>query len=75
MSARRYRFFVHRRHPAFRLVVREDRAFPPDGREADWESTRVREAGDVNEQVRAEVDARGFSLFKLGFDFSEIPDD
>jgi hypothetical protein len=69
----RYRFFVHRRHPAFRLVVREDRPFPPEGREADWEPTRVRDRDDVNDQIREEVDRAGFSLFKLGFDFSEIP--
>lgn len=75
MATPRYRFFVHRRHPAFRLVTREDRPFPSQGREADWELTRVREAADVNEQVRAEADERGYSLFKLGFDFSEIPND
>jgi hypothetical protein len=69
----RYRFFVHRRHPAFRLVVREDRAFPADGTESDWEATRVREAADVNDQIREEVDRGGYSLFKIGFSFAEIP--
>lgn len=70
-----YRFFVHGKHPAFRLVVREDRPFPPQGNEADWEHTRTREASDVNDQIRQEVDRVGFSLFKIGFDFSEIPPD
>lgn len=71
----RYRFLVHRRHPAFRLVVRGDRPFPAEGVEADWEPTRTREAADVNDQIREEVDRVGYSLFKIGFSFSEIPED
>ena len=43
--------------------------------EADWEPTRTREAADVNDQIREEVDRVGYSLFRIGFSFSEIPED
>ncbi|WP_296600339.1 hypothetical protein [Phenylobacterium sp.] len=74
MSAR-YRFLVHRRHEAFRLVVREDRPFPADGAEADWRETRVREAEDVNDQVRGDVERDGYSLFRIGLRFADLPKD
>jgi hypothetical protein len=73
VSGPRYAFHVHRRHPAFRLVTRADRPFPPGGREADWRRTRVREAGDVNDQVRADVERDGYSLFRIGLSFADLP--
>ena len=70
----RYRFFVHQRHPAFRLVVREDRPFPAEGVEADWRQTRVREEADVNDQVRGDVARDGYSLFRIGLSFGDLPE-
>jgi hypothetical protein len=72
VSAARYRFLVHRRHDAYRLVVREGVAFPAAGDEADWRETRVREAADVNDQVRADVDRDGYSLFRIGLSFADV---
>lgn len=69
----RYRFFVHERHPAFRLVVREGAPFPADGVEADWRQTRVRDEADVNDQVRADVERDGYSLFRIGLTFGDLP--
>jgi len=69
----RYRFLVLRRHEAFRLVVREDRPFPEGGIEADWRETRVREAEDVNDQVRGDVERDGYSLFRIGLTFADLP--
>jgi hypothetical protein len=75
VSGPRYRFLVHRRHPTYRLVVREERPFPPEGREADWRESRVREASDVNEQVRDDVEREGYSLFRIGLSLADVPDD
>jgi len=69
----RYRFLVHERHPAFRLVVREDRPFPLQGVEADWRQTRVRDEADVNDQVRTDVERDGYSLFRIGLTFADLP--
>ena len=71
MSA--YKFFVHVRHPAYRLVVRADAPFPSGAGESDWTLTRSREATDVNAEVRDTVDRDGYSLFKIGLSLSEIP--
>lgn len=73
MSAR-YRFMVHRRHEAFRLVAREGAAFPAEGIEADWRETRVRDEADVNDQVRADVERDGYSLFRIGLTFADLPE-
>ncbi|WP_068875235.1 MULTISPECIES: hypothetical protein [unclassified Phenylobacterium] len=74
MSAR-YRFLVHRRHPAFRLVVRADRPFPPAAIEADWRDTRIRDEADVNDQVRQDVMRDGYSLFRIGLSLADLPAD
>jgi hypothetical protein len=68
-----YAFFVHVRLPAFRLVLKADAPFPSDAVEAEWRRTRVREAADVNAEVREAVDRDGYSLFKIGLKLSEIP--
>jgi hypothetical protein len=68
-----YAFFVHVRLPAFRLVLKADAPFPSDTVEAEWRRTRVREAADVNAEVREAVDRDGYSLFKIGLKLSEIP--
>jgi hypothetical protein len=68
-----YRFFMHVRHPAYRLVVKADALFPSGTSESEWTLTRTREAGDVNAEVRDSVDREGYSLFKIGLSLSEIP--
>ena len=70
-----YAFFVHARHPAFRLVVRADAPFPSGTSEADWKRTRTREAADVNAEMREAVERDGYSLFRIGLSLSEIPQD
>ncbi len=69
----RYRFHVHRRRPAYRLVTAA--TFPPEGRIEDWSFTRERDAADVNADVRRMVDETGYCLFKIGCRFDEIDDD
>ncbi len=71
MSA--YAFFVHCRHGAYRLVLKADAPFPRGTSEAEWTRTRIREAADVNAEVREAVDRDGYSLFKIGLSLSEIP--
>jgi len=68
-----YRFFVHRRHPAYRLVISADAPFPPGASEADWRHSRDRDASDVNAEVREAIGRDGYSLFKIGLSLSEIP--
>jgi hypothetical protein len=68
-----YKFFVHVRHPTFRLVTRADAPFPSGTSEDEWRLTRSRHADDVNAEVREAVDQNGYSLFKIGLLLSEIP--
>jgi hypothetical protein len=70
----RYDFFVHVRHPSYRLVTRADVPFPSSTSEGEWRLTRSREAGDVNAEVREAVDQNGYSLFRIGLSLSEIPE-
>jgi hypothetical protein len=71
----RYDFFVHRRHPAFRLVTRADMPFPTGTAKDDWRHTRTREPDDVNGEVRESVTQHGYSLFRIGLSFADIPQD
>ncbi len=68
----KYLFHVHRDIPAWRLVCRDDRAFPDGTTEAEWRFTRARDAADTNPDVRHEVDAQGYSLFRLGGTFADL---
>jgi hypothetical protein len=68
-----YKFLVHVRHPAYRLVVRADAPFPSGTSEDEWRITRSRDAADVNAEVREAVDRDGYSLFRIGLSLSEIP--
>ena len=65
-----YKFFVHVRHPSYRLVTRADVPFPSATSEGEWTLTRSREAGA---EVREAVDRDGYSLFQIGLSLSEIP--
>ena len=68
----RYAFYIHKRLRAWRLVLQEG-APPPAGCVlADWSHSRTREPADTTEDVRAQVAARGFALFKLGGDFADV---
>jgi hypothetical protein len=68
-----YKFFVHLRHPGFRLVTRADAPFPPGTSESEWRLTRSRRDDDVNPDVREAVDQHGYSLFRIGLSLSDIP--
>jgi hypothetical protein len=68
-----YRFYVHVRHPSYRLVTRADVPFPPETSADPWLITRSRNADDVNAEVREAVDRDGCSLFRIGLSLSEIP--
>jgi hypothetical protein len=57
-----YKFFVHLRHPDYRLVISSYAPFPSCASEADWRHTRSREASDVNAEVRDAVARDGYSL-------------
>lgn len=68
----RYRFHVHKRLQDWRLVTAEGTP-PPAGCVIDeWEHSRTREEEDTNAEVREQVRTRGFVLFKLGGDFSDV---
>ncbi len=68
-----YKFFVHVRHPAYRLVVKADSPFPSGTSESEWRLTRSREASDVNAEVREAVDCDGYSLFQIGLKLPDLP--
>jgi hypothetical protein len=68
-----YKFFVHIRHPTYRLVTDADAPFPSGASEHDWRFTRARAADDVNAEVRDAVDRQGYSLFQIGLSLSDIP--
>ena len=68
-----YKFFVHVRHPSYRLVISADAPFPAGASEREWRFTRAREASDVNAEVRDAVNQTGYSLFQIGLSLSEIP--
>jgi hypothetical protein len=66
-------FFVHVRHPSFRLVTRADARFPDGTTESEWQLTRSRQSDDVKAEVREAVDRDGYALFRIGLSLSEIP--
>jgi hypothetical protein len=68
-----YKFFVHVRHPSYRLVIRADAPFPSDTSESEWRLTRSRHSDDVNAEVREAAERCGYSLFRIGLSLSEIP--
>lgn len=68
-----FRFYRHRRYPAFRLVLRAGDEFPSETHADDWEQTRVRQEEDVSTDVLSDIRSRGYALFMLGAEFSQIP--
>lgn len=69
----RYNFFVHRRHPDYRLVTLAQTPFPTGTSESDWRLARTRDADDVNAEVREAVARNGYSLFRIGLSLSDLP--
>jgi hypothetical protein len=68
-----YNFFVHVRHPSYRLVTSADAPFPSGTQESEWRLTRSRHSDDVNAEVREAVDRDGYSLFQIALSLAEIP--
>ncbi|MBR0871230.1 hypothetical protein JQ633_12735 [Bradyrhizobium tropiciagri] len=68
-----YRFLVHVRHPAYRLVVKADAPFPEGTSASEWQISRSRRADDVNREIREAIERDGYSLFRIGLSLSEIP--
>lgn len=68
-----FRFYRHRRVPAFRLVLRAGDEFPSETHADDWEQTRERQEEDISTDVLSDVRRRGYALFRLGAEFSQIP--
>jgi hypothetical protein len=60
-----YKFFVHLRHPDYRLVISADAPFPSGASQAGSRHTRSRDA----------VARDGYSLFRIGLSLSDIPRD
>lgn len=67
-----YRFHVHRRVSAWRLVTADGAPFPAEGVESDWDFTRVRTAEDTNPDVRGEVGETDYCLFRIGARFGDV---
>jgi len=68
-----YRFFQHRTAPAYRLVLMTGDPFPAATQAEQWLETRLRAEDDVNPSVIEDCRTQGYSLFKLGVTFDEIP--
>jgi hypothetical protein len=68
----RDRFFVHRVQSPYRLALRDGSAFPDGTRESEWQLTRIRDASDVNADVREAVAANGYRLFAIGLKLDVI---
>jgi hypothetical protein len=55
-----------REQPRYRLVLFDGAPFPDGTDESQWELTRVRDAADVNADVRDEIAAKGYCPFAIG---------
>jgi hypothetical protein len=53
-------FFVHVRHPGYRLVTRADAPFPDQTSESEWRLTRSRHSDD-NAEMREAIDREGIA--------------
>lgn len=71
----RFGFYVHRRVPAWRLVLPVGAPPPSQMIAEDWTFSREREAADTNPDVRALCDTDGYCLFKIGGRFEEVARD
>jgi hypothetical protein len=55
------------------MVIKADAPFPAGASEADWRWTWWRDAGEANAEVRDAVNRNGYSLFRIGLSFSDLP--
>ena len=69
-----YRFFRHHTKPDYRMVLKASDPFPAETRETNWDETRTREDDDVNPDVKAEIEQKGYSLFRINLSLNEIED-
>jgi len=70
---RSYRFYRHRAHPEFRLVLRVGDPLPRATTADQWVMTRERAASDVSTDILEDIGRRGYAVFRLGVELSEIP--
>jgi hypothetical protein len=68
-----YRFYYHTAHPEFRLVLRGGDPFPSETVAHAWTHSLDRQEHEVAFQVKEEIARRGYSLFKFGLTFADIP--
>ena len=54
-----YKFLMHRRHPAYRLVTKADAPFPSGASEDEWHRPRSRDGSEVNAEARTRDAHRG----------------
>jgi hypothetical protein len=66
-----YRFHVHRGVQGWRLVLRGD-SFPEGLRADEWRFTRARSTEDTAPDTRSEIEARGYSLFRIGYRLEDL---
>ncbi len=71
----RYLFYVHRRLPTWRMVTGEHFKMPAGHSIDDWTLTRTREEEDTGADVRRDVAEKGYSLFRMGGDLSDVARD
>ena len=67
-----YRFHVHKHLDPWRLVIHADRGFPPEATAEHWTFTRARSTQDTNADIRKDCDTKGYCLFRIRADFSEL---
>jgi hypothetical protein len=66
-----YKFFVHVRHPVYRLVVKTDAPFPEGTGKDEWRLRRSRQAGDVNSEVPEASNATAIRCSNSAFAFRD----
>lgn len=72
LSYERYEFYVHVTKPRWRLVLGEGAQFPSAATADEWIQTRVRAANDTNQDVRTEIQRRGYCLFAISSTFDQM---
>lgn len=68
----KFLFHVHKLMPEWRAVIRDDLGWPEQAKAEQWTLSRVRLAEDTNADVRREIEAKGYSLFRLGGTFADV---
>lgn len=71
----RYLFYVHKRLRAWRMVTGEPFSMPAGHSIDDWTLTRTRSEEDTGTDVRRDVAEKGYSLFRMGGELSDVARD